>query len=127
MELGCSHVLISASDLKKSYEFYVEKLGLPVIEEHPKMFAFRAGEVRFSVFGGGQALDPAKDAANVSIVLRTDDVERAVRELKAKGAAFLGEVVEAKGFMKHAELEDPDRNLLYLAQYLSDPLAAHPS
>lgn len=56
MRLGCSHLVLNASDVARARELYVGDLGFEPIEYHSKMFAFAAGGVRFSVFGGGKRL-----------------------------------------------------------------------
>jgi len=123
MKLTCSQVLLNVTDLAKARDFYVNKLELPVIEDHPKMFAFHAGDVRFSVFGGAhhQERDEASEA-RLKIMFRVDDVEAAVRRLAELGVEVAGPIETAPGFMRHVELYDPDNNLIYLAQYLRDPL-----
>lgn len=123
MSLECSHIMMNASDLAESRAFYVETLGFPVVEEYPQMFAFRAGAVRFTVVSGGYRLDPEPEREpNTTLMFRSSDLEATVSELKGKGVAFLGEIHEAPGFMKHVALLDPDNNLLYLAEYYRDPL-----
>ncbi len=124
MELGCSQIVLNVSDLGQSYDFYIRKLGFPVIEEdEARMFAFRAGGVRYSVFGGGRALDVERDPANVNLMFRTDNIDQTVAELKEKGVSFFGGV-ESGSFMRQVAFADPDNNLLYLAQYGRDPLRA---
>jgi catechol 2,3-dioxygenase-like lactoylglutathione lyase family enzyme len=123
MNLECSHIMIASSDLARSRAFYADALELPVIEDHPAMFAVAAGSVRFTVTGGGHMLDDEPDMdPNTTLLLRTSDLEATVAELSAKGVTFLGEIQEAPGFMKHIALLDPDNNLLYIGQYLRDPL-----
>lgn len=123
MKLACSQVLLDVTDLGRAREFYVTKLELPVVEDHPRMFAFRAGDVRFSVFGGAHAQDREEaSAARMKIMFRCDDIEAAVQRLRERGVEPAGPIEEAPGFMRHVELRDPDNNLIYLAQYLRDPL-----
>ena len=122
MSFDCSQILVRVSDLALAREFYVEKLGLGVIEEYPKMFAVRAGSVRFSVFGGGTPRNVFDNDPPASIMLRTNDLDSSMAELNAKGVKFEGEVQTAPGFMRYVGLLDPDGNELHLAQYVGDPL-----
>ena len=123
MKLTCSQVLFSVTDLSKARDFYVTKLGFAIVEDHPKMFAFRAGDVRFSVMGGAHHQDRAEAGeARVKLMFRCDDVADTVRRLAEQGVETNGPIEEAPGFMRHVELFDPDNNLIYLAQYLRDPL-----
>ena len=97
---------------------------MAVLEDHPRLFAFRAGQVRFSVFGGGRKLaEGSEDCGNTSVVLCTDDLDSMVAELREKGVRFDGEVQDAPGFMRYITFSDPDNNQIYLAQYAADPLA----
>jgi catechol 2,3-dioxygenase-like lactoylglutathione lyase family enzyme len=123
--LECRHLMINVSDLAEARRFYVDMLSLPLLEEHPTMFALRAGQVRFSVVGGGRKLPSDTDEVEpVTLMLATENIEQTVADLREKGAEFLGEIVEAPGFMKHIALADPDNNLIYIGEYLRDPLAA---
>jgi catechol 2,3-dioxygenase-like lactoylglutathione lyase family enzyme len=116
--------MIASSNLQRSREFYVDTLGFPLVQDHPAMFAFRAGSVRFSVMGGGHRLeDEPEIEPNMTAILRTGDLDGTVQRLRDKGVSFLGDVQEAPGFMKHIALLDPDNNLLYIGEYFRDPLA----
>lgn len=123
--LECRHVMLAVSDIAEAREFYIVKLDLPLLEEHPKMFAFRAGGLRFSVMPGGRKLpDDTEDTAPATILLSTDDIDTAVKDLTERGVRFIGEIEEAPGFMRHAPFVDPDNNLLYLCEYFRDPVTA---
>lgn len=126
MQLECSHIMLNVSDLKRARTFYIDQLGMSVIEEYPTMFAYCAGHVRFTVVGGGTQQDPDSDVADppATIMFRTTDIDASVLELKAKGVKFLGDIEEAPGFMRHIALLDPDNNVVYIAQYFRDPLVA---
>ena len=123
MNLECSHILLATSNLDAAREFYIDTLGFPLIEEHERSFAFRAGAVRFSVMPGGQIVDSdARFGPNTTVMLRTDNLDAAIAELQARGVVFLEDVQEAPGFMSHIAFADPDNNLLFLAEYQRDPL-----
>jgi catechol 2,3-dioxygenase-like lactoylglutathione lyase family enzyme len=121
----CHHVMLAVSDVAEAREFYIDKLGLPLVEEHPRMFAFRAGALRCSVMPGGRRLpDDTEETAPATLLLSTDDLDAAMQQLTSKGVQFVGGIEVAPGFMRHAPFVDPDNNLLYLCQYDRDPLAA---
>lgn len=127
MGLQLVHVVLNVSDVQVAREFYIGKLGLELIEESVNFFACRAGDVRISVFPGGHRLDLERDTApNVKFILRTRDLEGEVRRLREKGLE-IDAIQEAPGFMRHAALMDPDHNLLFLGEYVSDPMQAHPA
>lgn len=113
------------SSLEKPKEFYVEKLGLEVLDEIPglHLISLRAGGVRISIFGGFQAKSPnAKNQAGTHLVFRTEDIEKTVEELKSKSVVFKGGITEAPGFVKFAETTVFDGNVIEFGQYLRDPL-----
>jgi predicted enzyme related to lactoylglutathione lyase len=123
--LDCRHVMLAVSDVAEARAFYIDRLGLPLLEENPRMFSFRAGGVRCSVMPGGKKLpDDTEEAAPVTLLLATEDLDTTMRTLTERGVSFIGGVESAPGFMRHAPFVDPDNNLLYLCQYERDPLEA---
>lgn len=122
MDLDCAQVMINVTNVAVARDFYINKLGFKVIESHEQSFAFRAGAMRFSVSKNGQKLDIESDPANTKIIFRTQDIEKSVEALRARGVAIDGAIVEAPGFMKFIEFVDPDNNPLFLGQYSRDPL-----
>jgi predicted enzyme related to lactoylglutathione lyase len=118
--------MLNVSEIKLARTFYIDQLEMPVIEEYPTMFAFRAGQVRFTVVGGGTHRDPDMDGPDppATIMFRSTDIESDVVELRTRGVKFLGDIEEAPGFMRHIALLDPDNNYVYIAQYFRDPLLA---
>jgi len=125
LSLTCCHILLSVSDIDEAVDFYLTKLGLILIESYPKFFAVRAGDVRFSVFLGGKKRDSGnEEGAPAVVMLRTEDLDAKIAELKGRGVVFEGDVMEAPKFMRYISLLDPDGNQLYVAQYLGDPFVA---
>jgi len=126
MNLECSHIMLTVSDIKSARNFYIDQLEMPIVEEYPSMFAFRAGNVRFTVVGGGtkQSADSEFPDPPATIMFRTEDIDATVASLKSRGVEFLGDIEEAPGFMRHIALRDPDNYYLYIAQYVRDPLVA---
>ncbi len=88
------HIAIIASDYQKAREFYVEKLGLPVLREH---FRENRGDWKIDLgFGGGElelfVIPTAPPRPNYPealglrhLAFRVDDVDAAVQELAARG------------------------------------------
>lgn len=126
MELELQHVEVHVTSLDAAREFYVDKLGLPVLDDLPELslLAVRAGPVRISIFGGFDPLaegDTAK--AGTHLIFRTHDLERTIEKLRGRGIEFTGEIVEAGGFIRDIATIDPDGNVVEFAQYLRDPLS----
>ena len=122
MKLKCQHISINMSDKKPMREFYIDKLRLDLLEEEEHFFAASAGAVRFSFFVGAKKYPVNEDAAGFSIILRTENILKAKEELIGKGIKLLEDIVEARGFMKYFSVEDPDNNLIFIAEYLREPV-----
>jgi len=94
-------------------DFYVNKLGLELIEEFDSFFAVKAGNVKFS-FGGGYKKN-AKDNDTVSIVLllSTDNIVKTRDTLIEKGINLVSEITDEGGY-KYITIKDPDGNLIHI-------------
>ena len=88
------HVAIIVSDYQKAKEFYVEKLGFPVLRENFRpdkgdwKLDLRFGDSELEIFAVPNA--PARPNEPEALGLRhlafrVDDVEQAVQELEAQG------------------------------------------
>ncbi|MBS1903707.1 MAG: VOC family protein [Bacteroidetes bacterium] len=118
---GCRHAVLGTSDVARAREFYLEKIGLPLLEEIPaaNLFACGIGGFRLSVFGGYEAAPPKGDrTAGMNLVFEVDDIEQALAELSARGVTFDGGIHEAPGFCRFIVTFDPDDNPVEFAQYL---------
>ena len=125
MNLEIQHVEIHVSSRERAFGFYVDKLGLELIEETPELnlFSVKAGGVRISIFSGYEPnTNPHEKKASTHIIFRTEDIGKTVVELTKRGLVFNTEIFEAPGFLKGIETADPDGNIIEIAQYLRDPL-----
>ena len=122
MNLKCQHVVFSMSDKKAMKKFYIDKLELDLLEDEEHFFAAAAGNVRFSFFEGARKYPINEDAAGISVILRCDDLVKTRGELLNKGIKLLGDITEAPGFMKYVTVEDPDNNIVHIAEYLHEPV-----
>lgn len=121
------HLEVTVSSLVKARQFYVDTLGLEVLEENPAipLLALRAGHVRISIF---QRPGTSASGAHqpVHFVLKTDDIEKSYKLLTQRGVVFTSGITEAPGFIRFITTHDPDGNLIEIGQYLRDPLAPKP-
>jgi catechol 2,3-dioxygenase-like lactoylglutathione lyase family enzyme len=79
------HSTIPASDLARARAWYAEKLGFQPMRELPSGLMYEAGGgTRFVVYPSPNA----GQAPQTCMGFATDDIEREVRELKARGVSF---------------------------------------
>lgn len=124
LDLVLQHVEVRVSSLEAARRFYVDQLGLEMLDDLPAldMFAVRAGSVRISVFGGYEPAVRNDRVGGTHLIFRVRDLDAAVKELTGRGVVFTGGVVEAGGFIRDRAAVDPDGNTIEFAEYLRDPL-----
>lgn len=123
MELKLQHTVVRVSDISIAKEFYLQKLGLELLEDAGNFFAAKAGNVRLSFFGGMKKAEMTEDpTTGVSLIFRVDDLAAAQKELESKGIKPFGDVIDIPNFHKFLEYEDPDGNVFFLAEYHVEPV-----
>jgi predicted enzyme related to lactoylglutathione lyase len=103
-------VAIVVSDAKKSLKWYTEVLGLEARskEGHWITVAPKGSKTVFHLCEG-EELEPG----NTGIALVADDLDKAYKELKAKGVKF-PHPPKDDGWGVFAQFEDPDGNVIWL-------------
>src|SRR3989304_2372043 len=115
---------LPAVDLKRARKFYEEKLGLKVVMEDPSpglMLQCGKGTMLYIYQRGATKADHTVAGFNV------DDVEKEVKELKAKGVVFEEYNIPSMGIktvngiatmgpIKSAWFKDTDGNILAISQ-----------
>jgi len=122
MDLRCQHAVVRTVKIIDAKEFYISKLGLEVLEETPNFFAAKAGSMRLSFFEGYERLNGNEPKTGVSLILRVDNLTEAIAEISKKGVKIKGDIIDIPKFHKFQEIEDPDGNILYLAEYHVEPV-----
>ncbi|MEO8513297.1 MAG: VOC family protein [Ignavibacteria bacterium] len=123
MQLKLQHTVVRVTSIENAKDFYLNKIGLELLEDSGNFFAAKAGNVRLSFFGGYEKPEGSEDPkTGVSLIFRTDDLSKAAIELEAKGVKPLGEVIDIPDFHKFLEYEDPDGNVFFLAEYKVEPV-----
>ncbi len=109
-------------DLTVARHFYVDQLGLPVLQETAalNLLAVRAGTSRLSIFANRTDME-GKGVSQLT--LGTEDIDATIKELRSRGVDVAGEPIEAKGFMRFVIIFDPEGNSVGIAQHMRDPLA----
>jgi len=123
------YTMVVVSDMKRSVEFYREKLGIPLKFESPDWTEFATGATTLALHGGGvpgppPAGDPSKVAGACSIGFNVDDVDKTYEELKAKGIRFVMAPTQREGEgIKLAVAIDPDGLPVSFAQLIGHGVA----
>jgi catechol 2,3-dioxygenase-like lactoylglutathione lyase family enzyme len=105
-------VAIPTTDPQRTFDFYVNTLGLRPDEHRPEA-EFWAGETCVSPWKpewAGQEFAPSNTCL---LALHVDDVAEARSELEQKGIPFLGDLIDS-GVCHMAIFKDPDGNVLML-------------
>ena len=123
MEIKLQHAVVRVNSIGTAKDFYLNKLGLELLEDSGNFFAAKAGEVRLSFFAGYEKLELTENPkTGVSLIFRVDNLESAQIKLESKGIKPFGEVIDIPNFHKFLEYEDPDGNVFFLAQYYKEPV-----
>ena len=115
-------VAVLVSDWNAARTWYKEKLGLQeglVVEDGG--WAEFAGPSGVTIGLNSLWGEPHPGPGGVSMVFGVADIEAARGQLEGKGVAFLGETEEVPGMVKLARFQDPDGNVMMLAQNLMQP------
>ena len=107
------HLFVHVGDLARTYEFYVELLGLEVLMAHP-------GYLRLGGGGGFHIGFEERDvslvgSAGIEIVVQVDDVDACYAALSTAGILFDSPPQDQEWGARHAWLRDPDGYRLSLA------------
>lgn len=123
MEIKLQHAVIRVTSIDSAKDFYLNKLGLEMLEDSGNFFAAKAGGVRLSFFAGYEKQESNDDPkTGVSLIFRVENLENAANELKLKGILPFGDVIDIPNFHKFLEYEDFDGNVFFLAEYVTEPV-----
>ncbi|MCI0447311.1 VOC family protein [bacterium] len=106
------YIMIIVSDMKRSIEFYRDKLGLQLKFESPEWTEFLTGQTTLALHGGGEGgerLRGKKRAGKCTIGFNVENLDQIYADLKSKGVSFITEPQSREGEnIKLAVAVDPD-------------------
>lgn len=106
-----STVLLGVQDVKRSLEFYRDKLGLQVRAQF-EGFAFLDTGAVMLVLSEGLARATQKGPGATEVVFAVDGVREDYQGLKGKGVEFINEPRQISGPQWGASFRDPDGHFL---------------
>ena len=121
------YIMVTVSDMKRSIEFYRDKLGLTLKFESPGWTEFLTGSSTLALHGGGKPQPGATEvdhletpyAGTCSIGFSVDDVDKTYEELKSRGIDFvMAPTRRDQEGIKLALCTDPDGLPVSFAQML---------
>ena len=120
------YVILIVEDLDRSLAFYTEVLGLKLGHRSGDYAQLDTGATRVALYARnamaktlGMSLEtPSSKAPGFEIGFKVDDVDAAVEELLAHGAAPVVPPTDRFWGQRTAYIRDPDGHLIELAQQL---------
>lgn len=111
---------IVVANIAESVKFYTTTMGLTLHSFNEKFgWAELSGPEGARLGLAQQNLDyNMKAGTNAVITITVDDIDKAKKELLAKGVQVLGEVLEIPGEVKLQTVLDSDGNMFQLAEML---------
>lgn len=108
---------LPATDIERACRFYAEKLGLtPTPGAAPRHCIFHSGGATFALYEtAGRA-----SGTHYQMAFSVADLETVVRQMKARGVVFTGDIVEDER-TRTAWFKDSEDNLLIVREILACP------
>jgi lactoylglutathione lyase len=115
-----THVRLLVDDVGACVRFYRDVIGFELAAVLGDYVEFRAGEAILALFprtamAEAVGFDPLAAGDRVALVLGVDDVDRALAEVRERGAVVFAEAQDRPEWgLRVAHVRDPDGNLLEL-------------
>lgn len=122
MNYSIEHVSIRCRDLEASAEYFQQMFGAEVIlrrklDESRRIFFLRIGDSMLELMEMGPGSEPPEPMEHYGfhhIGIKVDDFDAAFRDLKEKGADFLGEPFETTPGIHLVFLREPNGTVIEL-------------
>ena len=119
---------IVVNDLKQAIEFYTKTVGLKLME-HNEQYGWAEleghnGGARLGIAQNGpKDNNDVKPGQNAVVTFTVKNLEKAIDEMKAKGASLIGEVQVVPGHVKLQMSQDSDGNRFQLVELIQHSCA----
>jgi len=123
MQYAIEHVSIRCRNMKSSIEYYQKMFGAQVmlrrnLPNSKQIVYLQIGDTMLELMDFGPAADPVDPREHYGVYhlgIKTDAFDAAYRDLKAKGADFLGEPFEPTPGIRLVFLREPNGAVIELA------------
>ena len=122
MNMRITHLAYRVSDMKKSLEFYVDKLGfdhafsIPNDQEEPWIEYIKVSGGQFIELFYPEGDYSAKEGSYLHLCLQVEDLHEVVRKVEAAGVEVWSGPAQGKDSNWQAWISDPDGNKIELMQ-----------
>lgn len=123
MKLQIDHVHIQSSDVKKTIAFFEKmlegKLAMDTTFDDFRLIRMKVGDVHVNIFARPPSIpDPKPENASIHhFAFKVDNFEKAISELKKRGAKFIhGPQTQAGGKSKVAYVAGPDNVIVEIIE-----------
>lgn len=101
--------LLVVQDLLISKKFYVDVLGLILVEEYEDSLKLKSGSHNVFMFGGAMEATNYEHGynSNSSLVLTVSNLDEKIDELKSKGVVFVHKSPYENRWGRYAAFKDP--------------------
>jgi len=101
--------LLVVQNIEISKNFYVNVLGLDLVEEHNDCMKFKVGHHEVLMFQGSKqaTLYEHGYSANSTLIFTVSDIDNKINQLKSKGVFFVHETPNQNRWGRYAAFKDP--------------------
>jgi glyoxylase I family protein len=101
--------LLVVQNLQVSQEFYVNVLGLDLVEEHSDCIKLKAGHHEVIMFQGTMESTEYKHGynANSTLLFIVNDLDNKINDFKSRGVVFIHERPNKNRWGRYAAFKDP--------------------
>jgi len=107
--MGNPSTLLVVHELRVSRDFYVNVLGLDIVEEHDDCLKLKSGSHIVLMFQGTMEATSYEHGfnSNSSLVLTVSNLDEKIKELKSKGVVFIHKSPHENRWGRYAAFKDP--------------------
>ncbi|SMD32456.1 Catechol 2,3-dioxygenase [Reichenbachiella faecimaris] len=117
--MECHSTLLVVKNLEESLDFYVNTLGISLIEHHGDSAMLMAGRHKIVMFEGSAEAVEYKHGqqANSTLLFAVNDLDKKVNQLKSKNVVFVHQMPNQNRWGRYSAFRDPSGIVHELVEY----------